>query len=296
MSSKIQYLYNPKLSVRENALICGVSEDTVRQFIKMKGIDRHFDNMRLRYKKVKSLQKKGLNAQQISVKVGCCLNTAKKYMAMDSFDTLPKKQKDSAVIKTSNKSIIKSVSYNQSEILHNIIKLHIKQGIFDADFTYSTGRFYADGIVPEPRQKYDKYPQVEGVLELEEAYKIPDSTLKAAIYDLPFIITGKYLNGRVHKRFNSFENVQHAYETNTKMLELAYKKLSNRGVLVMKTMDALYTGKQIWMTHFVISEAERLGLKLRDMFVLIAENRMLSQPVEQKYARKYHSYFLVFKK
>ena len=56
MSRKIQVKYNPKLSVEENALICGVSVSSIRQFVRMEGIDRKFDNAIIRYRKIKALQ------------------------------------------------------------------------------------------------------------------------------------------------------------------------------------------------------------------------------------------------
>lgn len=113
MSQKIQLKYDPKLSIEENALNCGVSVSSVRQYLKMQGIDRRFDNAFLRYKKVKNLQKKGLSAKEISTKVGCCLNTAKKYMRMETFDFVPKEKKVSQFNKVSNDNIIKSVSFDQ---------------------------------------------------------------------------------------------------------------------------------------------------------------------------------------
>lgn len=298
MSEKIRLRYNRKLSIKENAEICGVSESSIRQYLKSNGIDRHYDAMYSRYKEIKDLQKKGLSAKAISVRVGCCLNTAKKYMRMNDFSISPKTDKSSLWRKTSNDNIIKSVSYSQHEILRNILKLHVKQGYFDADFTYSIGEFYSKGIVPQPQRKYDQYPQKDDVQPLQDAESIKDASIKAVIVDLPFLITRKEWtdNCRMNLRFNSFDNPKDAFEANSYMLDLAFRKLRNRGILVMKTMDVLHVSGQIWISQYVIREAERLGFNLIDMFILIAKSKMLNSGLQQKVARKFHSYFLVFKK
>jgi DNA-binding transcriptional MerR regulator len=297
MSSKIQMKYNPKLSIEENALLCGVSVSTIRQFVKMEGIDRKYDNAIIRYRQIKSLQKKGLKPKEISEKVGCCLNTVKKYMRMEAFEQQPKEKKSSHY-KLSNDNIIKSISFDQTEILLGIIRLYVNQGYFDADFTYSIGEFYSNGIVPNPTLKYDKFPQRDGVLPIEEAERIKDGTLKAVVVDLPFLITRREWtdNCRMNLRFNSFDNEDEAFSANRYMLDLSLRKLHRHGILVMKTMDVLHNGSQIWMSHFIINEAQRIGFKLIDMFILIAKSKMLNFGYEQKVARKYHSYFLVLKK
>ena len=42
--------------------------------------------------------------------------------------------------------------------------------------------------------------------------------------------------------------------------------------------------------------AEKYGMRLSDLFVLLAKSRMTISQRTQKHARIYHSYFLVFKK
>ena len=52
--------------------------------------------------------------------------------------------------------IIKTISYEQTEIINDIMKLYCQDG-FDLDPTYSKGNFYKNGI-PEPRLKFDINP------------------------------------------------------------------------------------------------------------------------------------------
>ena len=167
---------------------------------------------------------------------------------------------------------------------------------FDCDLTYSIGVFYRN--IPSPQLKYDKYPQVEGVKQLNDAYNIEDCSLNSAIYDLPFITKQgvEVEKSAIANRFNCFHSASEMLETNDVMLALSHKILKKKGVLVVKTMDTCYAGKQIWVSDYVIQKASAMGFELEDKFILLSNKRHLRFTGEQRHARKYHSYFLVFKK
>ena len=59
--------------------------------------------------------------------------------------------------------MIKSISYDQTEIINNILKLHVPQHFIDCDCTYSKGNFYKNTGIQEPKYKFDIEP-MEGVL------------------------------------------------------------------------------------------------------------------------------------
>lgn len=98
------------------------------------------------------------------------------------------------------------------------------------------------------------------------------------------------------KRFSYFDSNEELYGTNKQMISLAYRLLKSNGVLVMKTQDYWYKGKQEWVALYVIEQARQLGFKLLDQFLLIAMTKLLKQSYKQRCARKMHSYFLVFRK
>ena len=53
------------------------------------------------------------------------------------------------------------------------------------------------------------------------------------------------------------------------------------------------------MSHvFIMNEAVKLGFYPKDLFILLAKNRLVAdwQVKNQKNARKFHSYFWVFEK
>ena len=148
---------------------------------------------------------------------------------------------------------------------------------------------------PQPNLKFDKYPQVEGVVPLYEADSLSDESFNSIVYDLPFIVSSGAMS-KIKERFTHFENVEELYQANDEMLERSYRLLKEQGLLVVKTMDISHGNKQIWISDYVIRKAEELGLELIEKFILLSNLRLIARTHQQRVARKYHSYFLVFKK
>ena len=294
--------YKPKLTIAENAAENNISVASMRLWLKENHIDKLYDSTYAKFRKVQAVLKKDQEAspQKIAKKTGFSLNTVKKYMKMQEFKRQPRQNMLTTFDIAKESNIIKSVSTDQQEILNNILRLHIRSGVYDADLTFSIGAFYRNDVVMPPSLKYDKYPEnaAEGVRPLDEAVELDDESLESVIIDLPFlIIRNKWVKGsHIAKRFNSFDSIDEAKEANTYMLRLAYSKLKNRGILVMKTMDVSFEGKQVWMNRFVQEEAEKIGFKLIDTFILISPTKLLNGGDIQRVSRKYHSYFFVFKK
>lgn len=294
--SLIAICYNPSLSVKENAEICGVSQSAIRKYIQENNIDRNFDSKTARAKAIKELREKSphLSLREMSRELGYSVNTIRKYLSEDvSKDDTTKVSKFDT---SKNTNIIKSTSTNQDEILANILKLYVGNETFDCDLTYSIGVFYRN--IPAPQLKYDKYPQIVGVKQLDDAYNIEDCSLNSVIYDLPFITKQgvEVEKSAIANRFNCFHSASEMLQTNDVMLTLSHKILKKKGILVIKTMDTCYAGKQIWVSDYVIQKATSMGFELLDKFILLSNKRHLRFTGEQRHARKYHSYFLVFVK
>ena len=309
-------LYDASLSVEENAERCEVSVPTINLWLRMNKVDRLYDSMLLRFKTVKKIQKQhpDWSVRKVAEETNYSINTVRKYLAMDEFEK-PKDQDGISTIDTSKADfIIKSISDDQQEILNNIIKLYIKEGYIQADFTFSCGSLYTGGsysnnIVPFPQLRFDKFPTQgegrkkmhgikDGILPLSYAERIEDGTLHSCIVDLPFLVTKKEWNKncKMHQRFNSFNDMKEATEANKNMLKLSYEKLMKKGIMIMKTQDICTAGHQLWFSHYVHQWAEEQGFKVIDKFILTSNRRMLSSGTSQSCARKYHSYFFVFKK
>lgn len=201
--------------------------------------------------------------------------------------------------------LIKSTSYNQSEIIKNIIKLHVPQGYIDCDPTYSKGNFYKDTDIVKPKYKYDILPQLNEV-QKADARDLPldDSSLNCIMFDPPFLATtGKSLsknddNNIINKRFGVYPNEKSLHNFYVEAMKEFYRILKPKGILIFKCQDKISSSKQ-YMSHcFIYENAIEIGFYPKDLFVLLAKNRLVAdwQLRNQKHARKFHSYFWVFEK
>lgn len=178
-------------------------------------------------------------------------------------------------------------------------------GKIDCDPTYSIGNFYKNTGVDEPTYKFDIIPQADSV-EYGDSRNLPleDSSINCIMFDPPFLATtGKSLtenkdNNIINKRFGVYSSEQDLHQFYIDSLKEAYRVLTDKGILIFKCQDKISSGKQ-YMSHcFVHDEAVKIGFYPKDMFVLLAKNRLVAdwQLKNQKNARKFHSYFWVFEK
>ena len=294
--------YDPNKSVKDSALMCGVSESAVRKYIRVNHIDRRTDAKIARQRLVQSFRRDNPNASisYMSRVLGYSPNTVRKYLkesvCLSDIATNKVSKFDFATPST----VIRSISESQDEILCNILRLYIKSNNFDCDLTFSKGNFY--NIIDAPRLKFDKYPQRMDVLPLIEANDIPSYSLHSIVIDLPFIVNANSKGGfsehsKIAKRFDFFTSEEELYKANNDMIELSYDKLSKGGFLIMKVMDVCGPNGQIWVAHHVHNKAIECGFSLDDIFILIARSKYLHTNGQiQRHARKYHSYFFVFRK
>lgn len=296
---KSRIIYNANLSVKENAVNNHVSVSAIRWYIRTNGIDRKRDNAIVVSKLIANFRSENPSStlKDIATTLNLSVNTVRKYLndgaEASNFDSC----KLSTFDLSKRKFIISSISDSQDEILSNIMRLYINGNSFECDITYSRGVFYKH--IPQPLMKFDKYPQFEDVNPLDKFYDIEDNSLSSVVVDLPFVIMGKEVNYKsmMADRFNSFHTVRELYDTNKSILQHVYSKLSKGGILVFKTMDIIYGGVQHWICNYVQNTAQEIGLKMVDMFILSARTKVLTNVNKnQRHARKFHSYFLVFSK
>lgn len=115
--------------------------------------------------------------------------------------------------------------------------------------------------------------------------------------DPPFVAvhTKQKPTGVIGERFHGFPYMKDLLSWYDLCLEEFYKKLSKKGVLIFKCQDTVSSGKQYFSHVHIINKAESLGFYTKDLFVLNAKNRLIGHNHKnQKHARKFHSYFLVF--
>lgn len=201
--------------------------------------------------------------------------------------------------------MIKSISYDQSEIIKNILELHVKDKKIDLDPTYSKGIFYKNTGVDEPLYKFDIKPQTENCLKADcRQLPLDNASINCIMFDPPFLATtGKSItandnNNYINKRFGVFSNEKELHQFYIDSMKEFYRILKDDGILIFKCQDKISSSKQYLSHVFIINEAIELGFYPKDLFILLAKNRIVAnwQIKNQKNARKFHSYFIVFQK
>lgn len=295
---KVAYeLYDPYLTIKENADKLGCSVVALKKHFKIKGVDRKFDGCYVRWKQIHDFYHKTPSAslRQASVALGYSINTIQKYRTLSEAELCASKRD---IVKVSsfdirNKNSIKSISYDQTEILSWIMRLYNDRQPFDCDLTASKCIFWK--CLPKPKYLYDVSPQIEGVKHLSETDKFNDGYFNSLVFDLPFLVS-KGAMSKIKTRFTHFESVDEIYRANDEMLERSHRLLKEHGILVVKTMDICHGNKQVWISDYVIKKAIDLGFELIEKFILLSNLRLFPPTHQQKIARKYHSYFFVFRK
>lgn len=197
--------------------------------------------------------------------------------------------------------MIRSAYSNQQEILSAIETLHCPEG-FECDVTFGHGAFWKGR--KRPRLCYDITPMVEGVEQAcSTMLPLEPVSLSNVVFDPPFMTYVK--NGRGHKdggvalskRYGGYYRYDELEDHYRHTISEVYRVLKPSGVLVFKCQDIVHNHK-LHATHVrVVNMAEVEGFRLLDLFVLVANSRMPGpQKGQQRHARIFHSYFLVFKK
>lgn len=199
--------------------------------------------------------------------------------------------------------MIRSISFNQEEIIDSILMLHSKNQQIDVDPTYSKGNFYK-GKINQPKYKFDLHPKYSDVVKsCASDLPLAEKSVDTIMFDPPFLATkGKSLNEKkgniINKRFGVFENEKKLHLFYVKCLQEFFRILKPNGILIFKCQDKVSSGKQYFSHCFIKEKADEVGFYSKDLFVLLAKNRIVAdwQKKNQKHARKYHSYFWVFQK
>ena len=200
-----------------------------------------------------------------------------------------------------NSSIIKSISYDQDELLQWIKTLYLPNGI-DYDPTYSKGNFYKH--IEEPKFKSDLSPQTNDMFKCNcNCLPIKDESFNSIVFDPPFVGACPATEdtrhwGIIKKRFGFYKTIEDLWYMYSKAMKEFYRVLKDDGILVVKCMDTILSSKQYLSHNFLINEGYLIGFYPIDLFILLARNKLIgwTNKTGQKHCRKFHSYFVIFKK
>ena len=201
-------------------------------------------------------------------------------------------------------ALVRNISYDQSEIIRNILRLHVPGGKIDCDPTYSTGAFYNGSGIEVPELRFDIKPQAEGVIQADARHlPLEDESISCMMFDPPFLATtGKSLTegqgNIINRRFGVFPDEQSLHRFYVEAMVEAHRVLKPQGILIFKCQDKVSSGKQYWSHCFIMNEAVKIGFYPKDMFILLAKNRLVAdwQARNQQHARKFCSFFWTFQK
>ena len=211
-------------------------------------------------------------------------------------------------VATSNVTLSSHLSDN-SDLLPQILSLHVKHGARIADVTFGTGVFWKK----VDTRLYDFLPTdlKTGV----DARKLPyaDNSLDAIVFDPPYMEglhrkdVAHLAGGGSHDAFREYysngeASTEGELKYHDRVIDLymkvaleARRTLKEDGLFIVKCQDEVSSNKQK-LTHVeLIYGYEALGFYCKDLFVITRTNKpVVSRLLKQAHSRKNHSYFLVF--
>lgn len=199
--------------------------------------------------------------------------------------------------------IIKSYSQKQHDILMSILTLHTN-GAFEVDLTYGNGSFYRG--ITKPAYRFDIQP-LDPDVEMADSGRTPlkDNSVNSVVFDPPFLTyirQGREHNSIMAKRYGGYWNYEDLESHYKRTLVETHRILEKKGIMVFKCQDIIHNHR-MHATHInVVNWATEIGFRLKDIFVLVAPNRINmpskkgDKPRTQKHARIHHSYFLVLER
>jgi len=197
-------------------------------------------------------------------------------------------------------TVIKSTSYDQSEILKSIMTL-CKIERFCVDATYGNGEFYK--TIPRPVRCFDLDGDLKGVEQASsDSLPLETASIKSLVFDPPFLTyvrAAREGNGNMvmAKRFAGYWRYDELEKHYRETLQESARILEYKGVMIFKCQDIIHNHK-MHCTHANVINWASDHFRLKDLFVLAAKNRMPSpnRAGAQKHARIFHSYFLVLER
>ena len=196
---------------------------------------------------------------------------------------------------------VKSLYFDQNEILQSIIDLHCNDG-FEADLTFGNGVFYKK--IKEPQFKFDLDPQRKDVIaSCSGSLPIRSNCLNNLVFYPPFLTyvrSNRTGNGNMimAKRFTGYWRYDELEKHYIETLAESARVLKTNGLMIFKCQDIIHNHKMHCTHANVILWAKNFGFELKDLFILAANHRLPSpnRKGKQQHARIFHSYFLVLKK
>lgn len=186
--------------------------------------------------------------------------------------------------------MITSVGSSNAEILSDILDLYSEDGWRILDATWGRGVFWKQ----TPRAPFAALDieNRKGVNVQGSFLALPfgPASFDMVVFDPPYKLTGTPA-GIDRYRNTSYKNVESLYRGG---MRECYRVLRSGGIMVVKCMDQVVSGKQNWQHILVKTMAG--DMEGEDLFVLVRSPRPQPPGRTQRHALKGHSFFWVFRK
>lgn len=197
-----------------------------------------------------------------------------------------------------SKNVFTARQGHNAELFSDIMNLYVPKGASVLDATWGRGKMW-DKVAPKS-YRVTKNDLHNPNLDMQADFRrlpVENFTFDAEVLDPPYAQHGTPMKPSIA---NPYGCDQRGPTSEREMLEWyrsgakeAYRVLKPGGTLIIKTQDAVESGKQVW------KHAELLnlpGFQCEDLFVLVQMGKPAMRHTHQKHARKNHSYFLVHRK
>ncbi|CAN7443299.1 DNA methyltransferase [Microbacterium maritypicum] len=221
-------------------------------------------------------------------------------------DALPKTHERTARRQggeATNDLVLSSMVGVNADLFPGILDLYVDQGATVADVTYGQGAFWRQV------KRTDINLLATDLMDGVDARALPyeAGSIDAVVFDPPYMHTPGQGAHTGHQNFESYYRNNATPNTSGSkyheaVLDLyfdaareAFRVLRDGGIYIVKCQDEVCANKQR-LTHVeIINELEPYGFQTEDLFVITRSTKPgVSRMVQQRHARKNHSYFLVF--
>lgn len=186
---------------------------------------------------------------------------------------------------------------NSGRLFADICRLHFRDGWRIWDATYGRGVFWSEVDLPKVASDISL---MSGIDLVADALNPPfrESVFDAAVFDPPYFLLGgeprdyqKFYN--VHLRTG--KGREYVLSMYRRFLDAVPRVLRPGGLVVVKCMNQVESGKLWPITYYVIRDALDRGYKLLDWLINVSKSARMRHPY-QCHSRRNYSDWLIFKK
>lgn len=208
--------------------------------------------------------------------------------------------------------ILTCVKGSNADLFPDILKLYVPKGSVILDATYGRGVFWK-----KVNQEENDYLLIKNDIDTKfidtvsfhyDCRKLPSywkEFFDAVAIDLPYLYVGGFRTlrysldagyGNKERANKGIYGVKAVDQMHYDAMREAYRVLKPKGVLILKCMDQVQSGIQVWQHVTYLNYGEEIGFRNEDLFVLMHSGMPLMRHKRQLHARRNHSYALVFRK